>query len=146
MTDQHYFQTRETVRGNHPGRVRARFNRHLVQSEMRKQTEIENNRMVAARIRSTIAALERTVSSLNGSIDAVLKGSPVQDPSNFAYPIAARAMSVRRDNIQGTIAVLSGQLAKINAAQTEIESSRKITDPERDNDRDPAAEELDSVD
>jgi hypothetical protein len=114
MTDQHYFQTIETVRRNHPERVRARFNRRFVQSEMRKQKEIENNRMAAVRIRSTIAALERTVSSLNGSIDAVLNGSPVRDPSNFAYPLAARAMSVRRDNIQGTIAVLSGQLAKVD--------------------------------
>jgi hypothetical protein len=114
MTDQHYFQTIETVRRNHPDRVRARFNRRFVQSEMRKQKEIENNRMAAVRIRSMIAALERTVSSLNGSIDAVLKGSPIQDPSNFAYPLAARAMSARRDNIQGTIAVLSGQLAKVD--------------------------------
>jgi hypothetical protein len=113
MTDQHYFQTTERVRGNHAGRVRARFNRRFVQSEMRKQKEIENNRMAAVRIRSMIAALEHTVSSLNGSIDAVLQGSSVRDPSSFAYPLAARAMSVRRDNIQGTIAVLSGQLAKV---------------------------------
>jgi hypothetical protein len=114
MTDQHYFQTTETVRRNHPGRVRGRFNRRFVQSEMRKQKEIENNRIAAVRIRSMIAALERTVSSLNGSIDTVLDGSPVRDPSNFAYPLAARAMGVRRDNIQGTIAVLSGQLAKVD--------------------------------
>jgi hypothetical protein len=124
MTDQHYFQTTKTVRGNHPRRVRPGFNKRFVQNEMWKQKEIENNRMAEARIRSMITALERSVSSLNGSIDAVLKGSPVRDPSNFAYPPAASAMSARRDNIRVTIAVLSGQLAKINDAQTEIKPSR----------------------
>jgi hypothetical protein len=84
---------------------------------MRRQKEIENNRTAALRLRNMITALERTVSSLNGSIDAVLEVSQVRDPSNFAYPVAARAMSVRRDNIQSTIAVLSSQLAKIDDAQ-----------------------------
>ena len=113
MMDQHHFETTQTERRKHPGRVRARFTKRFVHNEMRKQKEIENNRTAAARIRSLITALEHAVSSLNGSIDAVLEGSQVRDPSNFAYPIAATAMSVRRDNIQGTIAVLSGQLAKI---------------------------------
>jgi hypothetical protein len=114
MADQHYFETTETERWNHPGRVRARFNKRFVRSEMRKQKEIENNRMAAAQIRNMIAALERAVISLDGSIDTVLERSPVLDPCNFAYPVAARAMGARRDNIQGTIAVLSRQLAKIN--------------------------------
>jgi hypothetical protein len=87
---------------------------------MRKQKEIENNRTAAVRIRGMISSLEHAVFSLNGSIDAVLEASQVRDPSNFAYPVAARAMSVRRDNIQNTIAVLSRQLAKLNDTQADI--------------------------
>jgi hypothetical protein len=118
--DQYYFETTETERRNHPGRASERFSKRLVQSELRRQTEIANNRMTAMRIRNTIAALERTISSLNGSIDAVLEASQVRDPTNFAYPVAARAMSARRDNIQGTIAVLSRHLEKISDAQAGI--------------------------
>jgi hypothetical protein len=120
MADQYYFETTETERRNHPGRVRARFTRRFVQGELRRQTEIANNRMTAMRIRNTIAALERSISSLNGSIDAVLEASQVLDPTSFAYPVAARTMSARRDNIQSTIAVLSRQLEKINGAQAGI--------------------------
>jgi hypothetical protein len=121
LMDQYTFETTETERRNLPGRVRARSTKRFVQSELRNQKEIENNRTAAARIRSIITALEHAVSSLNGSIDAVLEGSQVRDPSNFAYPLAARAMSARRDNIQSTITVLSAQLAKLNDSR-DIES------------------------
>src|SRR6266478_1846506 len=120
MADQYYLETTVTERRNHPGRVRTRANKRFVQSEVRRQKEIENNRTAAVRIRNMIAALGRAVSSLNASIDAALEGSQVQDPTNFAYPVAARAMCARRDNIQGTIAVLFRQLAKINDAETDI--------------------------
>jgi hypothetical protein len=112
--DKYSFEATEAKRRNHPGRDRARSTKRFVQSELRIQKEIENNRTAAARVRSIITALEHAVSSLNGSIDAVLEGSQVRDPSNFAYPVAARAMSARRDNIQSTIAVLSAQQAKMN--------------------------------
>lgn len=117
MTDQYYFETTETENRNHPGRIRARFTKRSVRNKLRRQKEIENNRTAAVRLRNMITALERTVSSLNGSIDAVLEVSQVRDPNNFAYPVAATAMSVRRDNIQSTIAVLFRQLAKIDDAQ-----------------------------
>ena len=84
------------------------------------EKETENNRTAAVRIRNMIAALERAVSSLNASIDAILEGSQVRDPTSFAYPVTARAMCARRDNIQSTIAVLSRQLAKINDPETDF--------------------------
>jgi hypothetical protein len=118
MMDQYSFETTDTERRNHPGRVGARFTRN----EMRKQKEIENNRAAAARIQSMIAALEHAICS--GSIDAILQTSQIRDPPSFAYPVAASAMRARRDNIRVTITVLSGQLAKINDTQTEIKSSR----------------------
>jgi hypothetical protein len=120
MAERYYFETTKTERSNHPVRVRTRFAKGVVQDEMRKQREIGNNRMAAARIRNMIAGLERAVFSLNGSIDAILEGTQIRDPSDFAYPVAARALGLRRDNILATIAVLSGQLAKINDPQSDI--------------------------
>jgi hypothetical protein len=120
MVDRYYFETTATERSNHPVRVRTRFARRVVQSEMRKQKEIGNNRTAVARIRNMIAGLERAVFSLNGSIEAVLEETEIRDPSNFAYPVAAKTMGLRRDNIQATIAVLSERLAKINDPQTDI--------------------------
>ena len=120
MVDRYYFETTQTERSNHPVRVRTRFARRVVQNEMRKQKEIGNNRTAAVRIRNVITGLERAVFSLDGSIEAILEESQIRDPSNSAYPVAARAMSARRDNIRATIALLSGQLAKINDLQTDI--------------------------
>ncbi len=114
--EQYYFETRKAVRRNLPGR--ARCSGRVNQSEERKRREIANHQIAAARIRDLIRGLERTVLSLNGSIDAILQGHQVRDPSDFAYPIAARTMSIRRDNIRGTIAVLSQQLADIIGAQS----------------------------
>lgn len=125
MADQYFFETTDTERSNHPGRVRARFTRRSTRNEMRRQAEIENNRAAAARIQSMIAAFEQAICSLDGSIDSVLQTSRIRDPASFAYPVAARAMSARRDNIRVTIAVLSQQLAKITLEPTnEIVPSR----------------------
>jgi hypothetical protein len=116
MVDQYYFETTETERRNHPARVRARFSRRQVQEEMRRQREIEANRAAATRIRGMIEELKRKATSLDGSIDAVLAGSQIRDPSNVAFPIAARTMGSLRDNIRSTIAILSERLAKLEQA------------------------------
>jgi hypothetical protein len=114
----YYFETTEAERRNHPRRGRGRLSKRLDRSEIQKQTEIENNRVAAARIQDLIKGLEGAVLSLTGSIGAVLEGVQVRDPSHFAYPVVAQTMSARRDNIQATIAVLSAQLAKINNVQS----------------------------
>ena len=116
--EKYYFETTKAVRRNHPGRARPRWSERVNQSEERKRWEIANHQIAAARIRDLIRGLEGAVLSLNGSIDAILQGDQVRDPSDFAYPIAARTMSARRDNIRGTIAVLSQQLANIVDAQS----------------------------
>jgi hypothetical protein len=118
--EQHYFETMQAERGNHHWRVRARFAKRVVRSDIRERREIENNRIAAARIHDLIKGLECAVSSLNGSIDAVLEGVQVRDPSHVAYPVAVRAMSARRDNIRGTIAVLSRQLAEVKDPQSAV--------------------------
>jgi hypothetical protein len=113
MTDQYFFETTQSERRNHPVRVRTRLARFQARDEMRRQREAETNRMAVARIQSMIVELEREAANLDHSIEATLDGSRTRDPRNFAYPIAARSMRSRRDNIKNTIAVLSARSAKI---------------------------------
>lgn len=116
MVDQYYFETAKTQRRDHPGRERARLERLRARDALRKEREIEINRVTAARLQHMITELERQVVSLNGSIEAALDGAQSRDPSNFAYPIAARALGSRRDNMRSTIDILTKQLAQVNAA------------------------------
>jgi hypothetical protein len=115
MVDEYYFGTSKFKDRTHLAPARARRTGPVSQERIR-QRQIESDRRTEARIRKMIVELEHAVSTLEGSIEAVLEGAPTRDPSNFAYPIAARAMRIRRDNLKGTIAVLSNQLAKLNLA------------------------------
>jgi hypothetical protein len=115
---QYYFETTKAENRNHPGRVG--FNKRVDQSETRKQSDIANHQIAAMRIEDLIRKLERAVLSLDASIDAILQGAPVQAQSHFAYPIAARTLNARRDNIVGTIAVLSQQLARVKDPQSAL--------------------------
>jgi hypothetical protein len=78
---------------------------------MRVQKEVETRRATAAKVRGLIEQLERQAARLDDSIGEVLAGARVRDPSDCAYPIEARTMGARRDNIKSTIAALSGWLA-----------------------------------
>jgi hypothetical protein len=114
MTDQHYSETFEIKPGsNHPGRIRERLAKYRFQDESRKQRQIETNRQAAEQIRAMITKLEIAVSSLDDSISAVLETARVRDPSHYAYPIAARTMTARRQNLKSTIAILSERLANV---------------------------------
>jgi hypothetical protein len=117
MTDQHYSETFEIKPGtNHPGRIRERLAKYRFQDEGRKQRQIESDRQAAVQIRAMIAKLDLAVSSLDDSINAVLETARVRDSSHYAYPIAVRTMTARRENLKSTIAILSGRLADVESA------------------------------
>jgi hypothetical protein len=103
------FKTSKAKSGNN---ARPRFAKSFIRGAIRK------NRIATTWLEDLIKGLECVVVSLNASIDAVLEEAQVRDPTHIAYPVAARTMSTRRDNIQGTIAVLSAQLAKIKNAES----------------------------
>jgi hypothetical protein len=114
MLDRYDFATMTIKRGSkHPGRTRALFAKRQLQAELRKQREIHAIRRESMQIRATLEKLDRAVLSLDGDINAHLKQARVRDPSHFAYPIFARAMIARRDNLSATIAILSERLTKI---------------------------------
>jgi hypothetical protein len=111
--DQYHFEAPEAQSRDDLGSTHARLTKPWARLEMRVQKEIELKRATAARVRSLIGQLERQAAGLDDSIGQVLAGARVRDPSDCAYPIEARTMSARRDNIKSTIAELSGWLANV---------------------------------
>ena len=65
----------------------------------------------AARIRALISDLDRVVRILDSHIGAEEQRAAVFDPFEAAYPILARTMAERRDNLKETIAALELRLA-----------------------------------
>jgi hypothetical protein len=111
MTEQYYFKTVKTECGNNPGRIRALLPKRQARNEARNEREIEVKRRTAAQLRIVIASLEREIANLDVSISSELALASVREPSHFAYPILAKTMQARRENLKATIAALSDRLA-----------------------------------
>jgi chorismate mutase len=122
MTQKYCFETIPPG-SNHPGRIRGRLAKRLAREQGRKQKEIGTSQREAAQIRSMIASLNRTIASLDGSIAADLEKSQIRDPRHYAFPIAARTMIARRDNLAATIAALSDRLSNLDPFLPEAEAA-----------------------
>ncbi len=64
----------------------------------------------AAKVRSLIGDLDRIVRILDADIKAEEERAGVSDPFNAVYPVLARMMTARRDNLKETIAALGRRL------------------------------------
>jgi hypothetical protein len=90
---------------------------------MRVLYQFENSSREASRLRSMIEDLKRGVLILEADTAAVVEFERQADPTKSAYPIAARTMKARRDNLLRTILTLE---QRSNAAPSvEI----RLTDP-----------------
>lgn len=101
MTDQSCFDTvnREAQRA---AKRRAR--------EERKQLAVLSAAQQMQRnTQAMVQELQRTVAMLEHSIKAELESVWIKDPSHFAYPMTARELGARRDNLKATIAALMDQ-------------------------------------
>jgi arginyl-tRNA synthetase len=100
---------------------------HLETGVQRSNAAETKKRAIEERKRlATIDALQRTrqqaeavvrdlknvASLLDQSIEAELQSSPTRDPGHFAFPMTARALMARRDNLRATIAALCDEFAK----------------------------------
>jgi hypothetical protein len=94
------------VSKDHSGRRRALLEKRRLAAERRKEQEAAAALRQATRTRAMIANLELAISSLDASIEAELASARVRDPSHFGFPISARAMMARRENLTCTIAML----------------------------------------
>ena len=115
MTEQYYFETTQPTK-RRPSRSQDRP--RPIRDIRRELKAIESRWREAAQIRSMIASLNREVASLDANIAAELKTSRVRDPRHYAYPTAARAMDLRKHNLNATISALSRRLDQLDHADT----------------------------
>ena len=69
----------------------------------------------AAQIGTLINDLSQIVKLLECGIATEEESARTPDPRNIAYPIVARAMATRRDNLKATIAALESRLADLRS-------------------------------
>jgi hypothetical protein len=74
----------------------------------------------AAVIRNMIVHLNCTVRLLDCDIATEEERARISDRSNSAYPILARTLAARRDNLRDTIAALEQRLTTIKAPLVEL--------------------------
>ena len=81
---------------------------------MKHQRHFESASDVASReaeqIRTLIANLERTVRFLDCDIETEQESAGVSDRADAAYPILARTLAARSDNLKDTIAALEKRI------------------------------------
>jgi hypothetical protein len=66
---------------------------------------------------AVVRDLKNAANMLEQSIEAELQGSPTRDPGHVAFPMTARALMTRRDNLRATIDALCDELAKHSRSQ-----------------------------
>ena len=89
--------------------------------KMQRHFEIENGTTLreTAQIETVIVDLNRTVQILACDIATEEEHAQVSDPFDVAYPILARVLAARRDNLKITIAALHERLLQIKVAAIE---------------------------
>lgn len=73
---------------------------------MRALRQFENFSAETSQLRSMIEDFKREVLILQANIAAVVEFERQADPTNSAYPIAARTLKARRDNLVRSILTL----------------------------------------
>ncbi len=79
---------------------------------MKHQRHFETATREAVQTRSLIADLDRIVQILNGAIADEEQRAGIFDPFEAAYPMHARELSARRDNLANTLAALELRLGR----------------------------------
>ena len=102
------------VSKDHSGRGRALLEKRRLAAKRRREQEAAATLGEATRIRTMIANFELAIFSLDASIKAELASARVRDPFHFGFPISARAMMARRENLACTIAMLCERLGDTN--------------------------------
>jgi hypothetical protein len=78
-----------------------------------RHCEYGNRSREVLQTRTLIADIDRIVQILNSDIAAEENQAHIFDRSKAEYPIHARMLADRRDNLQGTIAALEKQLSDL---------------------------------
>jgi hypothetical protein len=114
MTRQHHLETANVERSN-----RAQAKRRAIEGRKRLAM-IDGLQRTRQRTEAVLMDLKNTAASLDCSIETELQSSPTRDPRHFAFPMTARALIARRDNLKATIAALCEQLARGNELERSV--------------------------
>jgi hypothetical protein len=77
----------------------------------------------AVQIRKMIVDFDRIVQLLNCDITTEENRVRISDQSDAAYPILARMLAARRDNLKKTIAALEKRLSKLDQGERATETA-----------------------
>jgi hypothetical protein len=84
---------------------------------MKIQRHFDTKRATALREAAQIETLIRSLNESAGKLDADIaieeERTGISDPANAEYPILARVLSVRRRNLEATIATFEQRLATL---------------------------------
>jgi hypothetical protein len=108
MTRLHHRETADVARSN-----RAQAKRSAIE-ERKRQALIDALQRWRQRTEAVLMGLKNAATLLDYSVETELQNSPTRDPRHAAFPMTARALIARRDNLRKTIAALSEELAKSN--------------------------------
>ena len=82
----------------------------------------------ALQTRVLIADITRVVQILDGDIAAEEEQARIFDRSRFDYPMLARTLAARRDNLVNTVTALEQRLAKLDQAELVAELAEKAAE------------------
>jgi hypothetical protein len=128
------FRRSEPIRSGSPvGRILAMHRsgarklcqiRATVEDKMKIEHHFETRRATALReakqIETMIRDLNQAAERLGADVVAEERRAGISDPHNTAYPILARVLSVRRENLMATIAVLEQRAASLRQIFPEL--------------------------
>ena len=106
MTQLHHLET-----ANEGKSARAAAHRHAIE-ERKRLTMIDALQRLRQRTEAVLADLKNAVASLDESIEIELQRSPTRDLRDFSFPMVARSLIARRDNLRATIAAISKEMAR----------------------------------
>jgi len=83
--------------------------------QMETRRHFENAQREAMQIGTMLSDLDRTTRLLECDIALQEANARVKNPAYFDYPIAARTMAARRDNLKMTVTVLERRLSALKS-------------------------------
>jgi hypothetical protein len=106
MTQLHHLETATDQRS-----TRAAAKRRAIE-ENKRLAMIDALQRLRQRTEAVLVDLKKAASLLDTSIDIELQNSPTRDPRDVAFPMTARALIARRDNLRATITAISEEMAR----------------------------------
>jgi hypothetical protein len=106
MTQLHHLETAREDRS-----TRAAAKRQAIE-ESKRLAMIDALQRLRQRTEAVLVDLKNAAALLDASIEVELQNSPTRDPRDVAFPMTARALITRRDNLRATIAPISEEMAR----------------------------------